>query len=111
VQGYVIDAGATIICPHGGQATAIPTATRVALGGKPPLLVNDAMVIAGCPFVIPPATPSPCLRIQWLMPSTRVSVQGSPVLVSSSVGMCFSAQGIPQGQAIVTGYQTRVQAQ
>ena len=80
------------------------------LGGRPPLLVDDVATIAGCPFNIAGA-PSPCLRVQWQMPATRVTIESSPVLLSSSVGLCMNAGGAPQGTAIVTGFQTRVQAQ
>ena len=38
MAGYILDAGATITCPHGGRVTVAAQATRVALGGKPPLL-------------------------------------------------------------------------
>lgn len=108
--GFVIDSGATIMCPHGGQASVVPAATHVKLGGKPPLLVDDVATIAGCAFNVS-GTPSPCMRLQWLMPATRAKVQSKPVLLSTSVGMCLSAAGAPQGTALVTGFQTRVQAQ
>ena len=108
--GFVLDAGATITCPHGGQATVVPRSTRVSLSGKPPLLVDDVATVAGCAFNVSGA-PSPCLRLQWLMPATRVSVESSPVLLSSSVGMCLNAAGAPQGTALVSGFQTKVQAQ
>jgi hypothetical protein len=110
MPGYVLDAGATITCPHGGRVTVAPRATRVALGGKPPLLVDDANAIAACPFNVSGA-PSPCLRVQWAMPSTRVTVESSPVLLSSSIALCLNAANAPQGTALVSGFQTRVQAQ
>lgn len=110
MPGFILDAGATITCPHGGMATVVPRAVRVSLGGKPPLLVDDVATIAGCPFNVSGA-PSPCLRIQWVAPATRVSVVSSPVLLSTSVGLCLNAGGAPQGTALVTGFQTRVQAQ
>lgn len=108
--GFILDSGATIVCPHGGQATVVPRSTRVSLGGKPPLLVDDVATIAGCAFNVSGA-PSPCLSIQWLMPATRVTVESSPVLLSSSVGLCVNAAQAPQGTALVTGFQTKVQAQ
>ena len=107
---FLIDAGATITCPHGGTAAVAPRVTRVSLGGKPPLLVDDVATIAGCAFNVSGA-PSPCLRIQWMLPATRVSAESSPVLLSSSVGLCLNAAGAPQGTALVTGFQTRVQGQ
>jgi hypothetical protein len=109
-MGFLLDAGVTITCPHAGTATVTPRATRVSLGGKPPLLVDDVVTITGCSLNIAGA-PSPCLRVQWLLPAMRVMVESSPVLLDSSVGLCVNAAGAPQGTALVTGFQTRVQGQ
>jgi hypothetical protein len=109
-MAFILDSGATISCPHGGQASVVPRATRVTLGGKPPLLVDDVATIAGCAFNVSGA-PSPCMRLQWLMPAMRTTVESSPVLLSTSVGLCLNAAGAPQGTALVTGFQTRVSAQ
>jgi hypothetical protein len=108
MAGYVLDAGVTITCPHGARAVATPRATRVNLDKKPPLLADDVMTIAGCPFVVG-VVPSPCMRVQWIMPATRMMIESSAPLLSSSVGLCLNAAGAPQGTAIVSGYQTRVQ--
>lgn len=110
MPGFVLDAGSTITCPHGGQATVVARSIRVQLGGKAPLLVDDLATVAGCAFNVA-AAPSPCVRVQWLLPATRVTADGSPVLLSSSVGLCVNAAGAPQGPALVSGFQTRVQAQ
>ena len=110
MPGFLLDAGASIMCPHGGTGAPSPSSTRVKLGGKPPLLVNDLVSIAGCAFNVSGA-PSPCLRVQWVMPATRVRAEGSPVLLSSSVGLCVNAAGAPQGTALVSGFQTKVKGQ
>jgi len=108
-MAYILDAGTTITCPHGGRVTVAPRATRVSLAGKPPLLVDDTAVIAACPFVA--GAPSPCLSVRWVMPATRVTVESSPVLLSSSIALCLNVANAPQGTALLTGFQTRVQAQ
>jgi hypothetical protein len=110
MPGYILDAGTTITCPHGGRVTVAPRATRVALGGKPPLLADDPAVIAGCPFNVSGA-PSPCLSVRWATPATRVTVESSPVLLSSSLALCLNAASAPQGTAQISGFQTRVTAQ
>ena len=110
MPGYILDAGASLTCPHGGQVTVVPSAQGMTLGGKPPLRVDDAATIAACPFNVS-GSPSPCLSVQWMMPATRVSAESSPVLLSSSVGLCVNAARAPQGTALVTNFQTRVQAQ
>jgi len=103
----ILDMGCTIQCPHGGQATVTPGNTRVKVGGNLALLVSDTMTIAGCPFVIATA-PSPCVTIQWQAPATRDTVNGTSVLLQSSLGLCMSAANAPQGMAIVNGVQTQV---
>jgi len=52
--------------------------------------------------------PQPCIRVQWLVPATRVMVNGSPAILQASSGMCFSAEGIPQGPPVVSAVQPRV---
>ena len=109
MPGFILDAGATIM-PARRAGDGRPPGDARLLGGQPPLLVDDVATIAACPLNIAGA-PSPCLRVQWQMPSTRVTIESSPVLLSSSVGLCLNTGGAPQGTAIVTGFQTRVQAQ
>jgi hypothetical protein len=103
----ILQMGCTIQCPHGGIATVIPSNIRVKVGGGFAILKTDTMIIAGCPFMIGP-TPSPCISIQWLNEAKRVKVQGTPVLLESSIGLCKSAANAPQGTAIIQGVQRRV---
>jgi len=104
----ILDQACTIMCPHGGRATAIPGNSRVRVGGTFALLATDSFVIAGCPFTVPPSTPSPCLTIRWSGPATGDSVSRTPVLLQTSVGLCLNASNVPQGTAVVSGVQTRV---
>jgi hypothetical protein len=114
VPGYLLDGRTQMTCPHGGQVTTRPRATRVTIDGQPPYVLADfdapQPAVAGCAFNISGA-PSPCMYLQWLMPAMRVTVDSSPVLLSSSLAMCLNAARVPQGTAIVSGHQTRVQAQ
>lgn len=113
-MGYILDGGATISCPHGGKVSVPPRSTSVTLGGQPPYVLDDfsvaVPVISGCGFMMG-TTPSPCMRIQWQLAATKVKVDSSPVLLDTSVGLCVSAASVPQGTAMVSGFQTKVQAQ
>lgn len=104
----ILDLGCTIQCPHGAQATVITTNTKVKVGGNFAILSTDTMVIAGCPFTLPGPKPSPCVTIQWSAPAQKVKVNGTPVLLQTSVGLCKSPEGAPQGPASVSGVQTKV---
>src|SRR3954469_3101417 len=99
--------GASAMCPHGGQVTAIPTSPRVTVGGQPVTTMSDRPLIAGCAFSTP-AGPHPCIKVQWLMPATRVTAGGQPVILQSSSGLCLAPDQAPQGPPTVTVTQLRV---
>lgn len=103
----ILQLGCTIQCPHGGMASVINTNTRVKVGGNYALLATDTYTIAGCPFTMG-TSPHPCVTIQWTAPAQRVKVNGKPVLLQTSVGLCKAADGLVQGTALISGVQTRV---
>ncbi len=104
----ILQMGCTIQCPHGGQASVVPTNTKVMVDGAPALLPTDTFLIAGCAFQLPPPTPSPCLTIQWSAEAVRVTIDGTGPLLETSVGLCKAATGAVQGPASVSGVQTKV---
>jgi hypothetical protein len=108
--GYLLHQGITITCPHGGSGNLTPSNSSVTVGGQAVAVVSDTTTIAGCAFNVSGA-PSPCVSVQWMAPATRVTVGGTPALVSSSIALCLSAANAPQGPATVSGYQTKVSAQ
>jgi hypothetical protein len=112
MAGHSLTTTASLQCPHGGVVQVLSTNTR-ARADRAPLTTNsDTFVITGCPYLIPGTSiPSPCVRVQWLIPDTRVKVNGSQALSRSSTGLCLSAAGAPQGPVIVINTQTRVQSQ
>ena len=66
-------------------------------------MVNDLTTVAGCPFQVPVGAgtkPQPCVKVQWPVPATRVKVDGQPVLLQTSTGLCQSAEQIPQGPPV-----------
>jgi hypothetical protein len=99
--------GAQAMCPHGGQVSTIPSSPRVTVGGQPVATLGDTYLVAGCAFTVPPGKPQPCLKVQWLVPATRVMVGGQPAILQSSNGLCLSAEQIPQGPPQVVMTQTR----
>lgn len=104
---YILQLGCTIKCPHGGMTNVITTNSRVKVGGNFSLLVDDTFTIAGCSFSTA-AGPHPCVTIQWQSEAKKVKVNGKPVLLQNSIGLCKAADQAVQGTAIVTGVQTRV---
>jgi hypothetical protein len=93
-------------CPHGGVVSFTTSNTRVRAAGAPVLLETDVHVVAGCAFTIG-TKPSPCVRIQWTAASRSFKIGSIAALLQSSVGVCYSAEGAPQGVAIVNSTQSK----
>ena len=107
MPGPVYHVGAVAICQHGGQVQTISSNTRVLVSGMPVATIADQSLVAGCAFTVGPK-PSPCVRVQWLVPATRVLVNGQPVLLQPSAGLCLSPEQAPQGAPIIASTQPRV---
>jgi len=103
----ILDTGCKIKCPHGGTVTVVPGNMVAKADGSSMILVTDTMIIAGCSFTIT-SKPSPCMSIKWKNESRKVKVNGTPVLLETSIGLCNSAENAPQGTAVITGVQTKV---
>jgi hypothetical protein len=110
MPGTLYHVGASASCPHQGQIAVVSSNTRVLVNGMAVATVADMFQIAGCVFTVPPGKPQPCMSVRWLVPATRVVVNGSPALLQTSTGLCLSAEQAPQGPATITATQTRVVA-
>jgi hypothetical protein len=110
MPGLLVHVGATVQCTHFAPVTAITSNTRVLASTMPVVTLADTFTVAGCPFTLPtvPPKPQPCVRVQWLVPATRVFVNGQPVILQLSTGLCLSAEQIPQGAPLVVTTQARV---
>jgi hypothetical protein len=78
--------------------------------GAPMLLLTDVHTVSGCPFQVPiPAgtKPQPCVTVRWTVGATQTMVNSTPVLLQTSVGICFSAEQIPQGPPTVVNVQQK----
>lgn len=104
MPGFLLHAGATVLCAHGGQATPTAPNPRVLVAGQPVATLAAPYVIAGCSMPPPSAGNGPCISGQWLTGATRVFVAGQPVLLQLSSSLC-APTGTPM---LVTVTQTRV---
>jgi hypothetical protein len=107
MPGFLYNVGAIAACPHAGQITVMPGQARVFVGVAPVATVADFAAIAGCTFA-PGGAASPCVSVRWLVPATRVFINGQPALLSTSSGLCQNAAQAPQGAPIIIGTQSRV---
>lgn len=113
MPGFLVHVSASINCTHGAKATVVPSQQRVRVAGNFVAVLADNTTVAGCPFQVPVGAgtkPQPCIRIQWLVPATRVKVNQQFALVQSSSGLCLSAEQIPQGPPVIASTQTQVKA-
>src|SRR5438876_12302061 len=114
MPGVLLHVGAVVQCPHLAPATSPPVQTRVLLSGQPAATAASLFTVAGCPFTIPGPKPQPCVTLKWLMPATRVLINGQPALLQTppgpgpGAGLALSAEQIPQGPPVVNAMQTGV---
>lgn len=107
MSGFAITLDATLQCPHGGKVAIVSTNTSTR-AGTAMATVADQFLIAGCAFQLPGPVPSPCVKVQWMVPDVKTRINGNPTLSASSVGMCLSAAQVPQGPVIVASTQQKV---
>jgi hypothetical protein len=103
VPGFVLHAGATVLCAHGGQALPTVPNPRVLVSGQPVTTQPNPYTVVGCAFV-PPSGNGPCVTAQWVVGATRVLAGGQPVLLQTSVAVC-APTGTPLNIVLT---QTRV---
>jgi hypothetical protein len=95
----------TIQCPHGGMAILLTSDAQMQVQGAFALLETDVHPVAGCPFMAGPVY-HPCVTIRWSAGATQTKVNGIPVLLQTSVGVCYAADQAPQGVALITQVQS-----
>jgi hypothetical protein len=108
MPGTLVHVGASINCTHAAPVTITSTNTRVLVSGMAVATLADMFLVVGCPFTLPGPKPQPCVKVQWMTPATRVFVNGQPVILQASAGLCQSAEQIPQGPPIIAATQMRV---
>jgi hypothetical protein len=107
MPGPVLHAGAAALCPHGGNLTIVAASPRVTVSNMPAALLTDQGLVAGCVFTVGPK-PQPCVTTRWIVGATRVTSNGTPLLINPVVALCQSAEQIPGGPPTIVGGQTRV---
>ena len=105
MPGYLLHAGATVLCAHGGQAAPTVPSPRVTVSGQPITTLSGPYTVAGCPFNVS-GSPVPCVTAQWTVGATRVRSGGVPALLQDSQAVC-APNGTPVTIAVT---QVRVKA-
>ena len=108
MSGNILTVGATAVCPHGGSITIVSTNSRVRIEGQPVATLGDTFTVASCTFSLPGPKPQPCVLVRWLQPAGKIRVNGQPVVLQTSSGICQSAEQIPQGPPQIVKTQIKV---
>ena len=101
---FLLDAGATITCPHSGQVQIVTSNTKVKAGGQFVTTQSDQFIVSGCSFAT--TAPQPCATVQWMVAATKVKVMQQAVLTKDSTGLTVGAN--PGGPPSVQSTQTKV---
>lgn len=105
----ILNTTSTVMCPHGGMVNLFTSNAVSMVGNAPALLVTDVHTVSGCPFVVG-TKPQPCITVRWMVGATQAKVFGIPVLLQNSVGICFSAEQIPQGPPLIVQVQQQAKS-
>jgi uncharacterized Zn-binding protein involved in type VI secretion len=104
MPGFLLHAGATVMCAHAGQAMPTTPNPRVRVAGQPIVTQPNPYTVAGCPFSTG-AGPMPCVTASWVTAATRVRANGQPVLLQDSQAIT-TPNGVPLN-IIVTQVRVR----
>ncbi len=88
MPGFLLHAGATVMCMHAGQANPTMPSPRVRAGGQPVATQAVPWVVAGC--ALTGTVNPPCVTAQFVTGALRVRTQGQPVLLQDSQAVCVA---------------------
>lgn len=103
MASFLLHAGATVKCSHGGQVQPTKTNPRVTVSGQPTVALDAPWRVSGCS--LPPQS-GPCVTAKFVSAATQVTSNGLPLLLADSQAVCA-----PNGTKPIVGVtQTRVTA-
>jgi hypothetical protein len=101
MAGRSLNTAAILQCPHFGKVTIVSFNARALASAGSLALSSDQFTVTGCQA-------GSCVRVVWLVPDVRVSVNGIATLSETSIGVCVDPNNLPQGPVVVLGTQFRV---
>jgi hypothetical protein len=104
MPGFLLHAGATVMCAHLGPAQPTTPNPRVTVMGMPTVTMAAPYAITGCTFPVTSGGASPpCVTANWVSAATRLTSNGQPLLLFDSQAVC-----VPTGTPLtVLSAQTR----
>lgn len=101
-MGQTLTIAARLACPHQGTVLVTPAHGAAAAGGALVARATDGYAVTGC------TASTTCATVQWTVPDLSVRVRGGPTLSTSSVGVCLTGAGSPNGPVSILPAQTAV---
>jgi len=86
--------------------TITPAGAQVTTGGQPVATIAATGVVAGCPLVPGPGV-VPCTVVTWTTGTVRVTLNGVPALVPTSLAVFNCSPPVPPMPATVVVTQAR----
>ena len=105
-MGDFLTSASTLMCPHGGTVSAVPSNSKVTFGSSPVVLKTDTFTIAGCPFMIGPS-PHPCMTVQWQLAALKSTCDSTATLTKDSMGLCMAPDNAAQGPVQIVSTQAK----
>jgi hypothetical protein len=96
MPGPLLQVGAQLLCPHGGTITILPAGARATVDGAPVANLAATGIVNGCLNV--GTGLAACTAVTWLVGAMRVTVNGVPALVTTSLAVFNSVPpvtGVP----------------
>ena len=97
--------GSQLQCPHGGTVSITSSNSKSKANGEAILRSSDTFTVSGCSFTLPPATPHPCVQVNWVQTATKCKAGGDAALTKGGVGMCVAADQAVQGTVTISSAQ------
>lgn len=106
----MLTTASTVLCTHGGTVNLSTNNSSVKAESSAVLLESDEHTVSGCPNQVPLESgtgtrPEPCLKVKWQAGASQCKVDGTAVLLQTSVGTCYNAKESPQGTANIANAQ------
>jgi hypothetical protein len=98
MPGFLLHAGATVLCAHAGTAAPTVPNPRVRVAGQPTVVLSTVYTVAGCSLASVPSPP--CVTATWVVGALRIRSGGQPLLLQDSQSIC-APTGTPL-QVLVT---------
>jgi hypothetical protein len=106
----VLNAGASLMCIHGGKVQLSPSQHLLVAGGQPVLVQGDleGKPISNCPIAGPGIVPCATIVSMLVGAATKLTVGGKPVLLETATGITSSSP--PGTFQVVSAGQTELEA-